>query len=639
MNVTTDPLPRSLQPLPDESLPGFLLRLAHRLDLTPRQVAWRAGLVNTDSPSAKAPASCLLMLESRPLHAFARSARLAPVDADALTLRPYTDRYPALTQALVRPGSTPRPRKVFPPWLLMSYSRYCPACLAGDDTLIQRRHGGPWKRQWRLAITFACLDHQVFLRNHCPDCRLPALGGRPGHLALLPFPSTPGLHPAQCRNPQDRSSTVRPGVCGHRLDSAEPPDIPLTPHLADLQRRLLDLLVSNAPPEHAFRRFADLQVATALIQAGWPAAADLAPTGARAALEAHLAPPQHAGRSPRQTDRALPPPTAPTWTTPPGDAVATAALLAAADHLLAQDPSTSHNTLPDLLRHLPTRQDPRWDTTWRTLSYESSPLFRHHIDQVFRRMLPSDWLRQGAPTQRITKANSARKLFAPTHTLKDLGLDAEYIPQTLPSSWLAAVLGNTDPRLAESRHLRRVLPVHLVQALSSMNFLEAAEFLGVPLSWITEQPLRLQPLVPQRDLKGHDLPDTLEHLARHIAGQEKIDYRARRTRFADWHLDDQTWDRLRQQYSHGRPSRKPTAATRESASAYAWSRVTSSEYSLAPVFQPPLSPPDRRLTATSAQMTLLWSWDRRNRYVSFPGLLETLDALADQITGTEPHTR
>jgi hypothetical protein len=27
------PLPRSLDPLPDESLPGYLLRLAHRLGL------------------------------------------------------------------------------------------------------------------------------------------------------------------------------------------------------------------------------------------------------------------------------------------------------------------------------------------------------------------------------------------------------------------------------------------------------------------------------------------------------------------------------------------------------------------------------------------------------------------------------
>ena len=32
------PLPRSLDPLADESLPGYMLRLAHRLGLTPIRI-------------------------------------------------------------------------------------------------------------------------------------------------------------------------------------------------------------------------------------------------------------------------------------------------------------------------------------------------------------------------------------------------------------------------------------------------------------------------------------------------------------------------------------------------------------------------------------------------------------------------
>ena len=38
------PLPRSLDPLPDESLPGYLLRLAHRLGLAPARVMQLTGL-------------------------------------------------------------------------------------------------------------------------------------------------------------------------------------------------------------------------------------------------------------------------------------------------------------------------------------------------------------------------------------------------------------------------------------------------------------------------------------------------------------------------------------------------------------------------------------------------------------------
>ncbi|MER6897832.1 hypothetical protein, partial [Amycolatopsis sp. NPDC000740] len=38
------PLPRSLDPLPDGSLVGFLLRLSHRLEIPPNRLARLAGL-------------------------------------------------------------------------------------------------------------------------------------------------------------------------------------------------------------------------------------------------------------------------------------------------------------------------------------------------------------------------------------------------------------------------------------------------------------------------------------------------------------------------------------------------------------------------------------------------------------------
>jgi len=41
---TLNPLPRSLDPPPDEALPGYLLRLAHRLGLAPARIMQLTGL-------------------------------------------------------------------------------------------------------------------------------------------------------------------------------------------------------------------------------------------------------------------------------------------------------------------------------------------------------------------------------------------------------------------------------------------------------------------------------------------------------------------------------------------------------------------------------------------------------------------
>ena len=637
MPAAQAPLPRSLEPLPEESLPGFLLRLTHRLDLTPHQLARRVMLIPPDDPHTRVSAAHLLMMQSARLHAFADVTRMTSADADALTLRPYADRYPALARALVRPGSIPRPRRLSQPWLLVNHSRYCPACLAGDGSPIQNRHGGPWKRQWRLAVVFACLDHWTFLRSECPRCRLPALSGRSGGpLALLPAANAPRLHPAQCRNWLDGSGKRE--VCGHRLDGAEPAPAALTPELADLQTVLLDLLDGDEPAEVVSQRFADLQVAISLIQAGWPVAAELAPAATRAILEAHLAPQQQDGHSPGPAAESASSPPAGVWSAPPGDAIATAGLLFAAYHLLAQDSSGPRSALPQLLRNLPTRDDLRWGRTWPMLAHEASPSLRRRIDQVYRHRLSADWIRQGAPTLRASKANTTQKLFAPTHTLTDFGIAPEHIPQSLPSSWLlAATLEDSEQARTSRRRLRRILPVHLVQAISDMNFLEAAAFLGIPTSWTTRGRLRVKPLNPYQDLKDRDLPATRKRPAEHVSGEESIDYRARRMQFSRWSIDDRTWDELCRLHRRGRGP-KPTERTRECASAFVWSYVTGSEFTLAPVFQPPMRPDDRTRTDDLPHLTLLRRWESQEQPISSAGLCRALEDHARQLITTVTHT-
>ncbi|MEW1724806.1 TniQ family protein [Streptomyces sp. NPDC093109] len=610
----------------------FLLRLSHRLDLAPQQLARRVELVTPEDLHAKVPAGNLLMIEPARLHAFAEATRMTPAAANELTLRSYADRYPALTQALVHRGGTLRPRRLSQPWLLMSHSRYCPACLAGDGTPIQNRHGGPWKRQWRLGVVFACLDHGTFLRSECPRCRLPALGGRSGSsLALLPVASTPRLHPAQCRNPSGGPGTRE--VCGHRLDAAEPVTAALTPELARMQADLLALLDSGESAELAFRRFADLQVAASLIQAGWPSAAALAPAEAQAALETHLSSGRKKAHGARPAAEAIDPPPAAAWSTPPGDTLATAGLLFAAHDLLAQDPSGPGSTLPQLLRQLPTRDDLRWGRTWHMLAHDASPSLRRRIDQIYRHRLSAEWIRQGAPTLRASKANTTQKIFAPTRTLMDFGIAPERIPQSLPSSWLLAATLEAEQVPISHRRLRRVLPVHLVQAISDMNFLEAAAFLGIPTSWTTHGRALIRPLTPYRDLKNRDLPATLKRLAEHIVGQENIDYQARRMHFSDWSIDDRTWDELCRHHRHGKGP-KPAERTRECASAFVWSCVTGSEFALAPVFQPPMRPHDRTQSQDLPHLSLLRRWESQEQPVPSAGLCRALEDHVSHVVAT-----
>lgn len=60
----TTALPRSLAPLPNESLLGFLLRLSHRLDTSPLRLAKATGL--TSQTATRIPTRLLLEMTPRP---------------------------------------------------------------------------------------------------------------------------------------------------------------------------------------------------------------------------------------------------------------------------------------------------------------------------------------------------------------------------------------------------------------------------------------------------------------------------------------------------------------------------------------------------------------------------------------------
>lgn len=66
-----NPLPRSLDPLPAESLPGYVLRLAHRLGLSPARVLQLAGLTTGTRGRVPTPRSLMMHLDTSAAESFA----------------------------------------------------------------------------------------------------------------------------------------------------------------------------------------------------------------------------------------------------------------------------------------------------------------------------------------------------------------------------------------------------------------------------------------------------------------------------------------------------------------------------------------------------------------------------------------
>ena len=85
------PLPRSLDPLPEESLPGYLLRLAHRLGVAPSRLATRLGL--TAGRGHCSPGS-LLHLPGPARDVITVATRLTHAEVDDLCLNSPGSRYP-----------------------------------------------------------------------------------------------------------------------------------------------------------------------------------------------------------------------------------------------------------------------------------------------------------------------------------------------------------------------------------------------------------------------------------------------------------------------------------------------------------------------------------------------------------------
>jgi hypothetical protein len=631
--VSVVPLPRSLDPLPAESLAGFVLRLAHRLDMSPIRLAITTGLDHGRRQSTLA-SSVILALDPQVTATFAHACRLTTAEVTDLTLASLASRYPPLDLQTAQRRRQVHGVFIKENWIFARSTRYCPGCLAGDGSLIQRRHGGAWSKLWRLPVVFACPLHRRLLHHLCPSCHAPVHQRRAGSPQLLPLAAHPVVHPAACRNPTTPKQPYQP--CGHRLDGhveaeAEPGwlgDEPLR-----LQQRLLALLGPGIPhevysvgqPSAPARYFVDLRIMTALLQASWPAARDVVPPADAALIESHL-------RRAREQIAAVEAAGGRVhhmrvYDKPPLDAATTCAMLGAADRILAGDPTSVRGTLGEMFDAVPFAR--AWTRTFLAGDGHCSPGLQIAAGT------------EAGARHVIRRAGLPGRPVRPAPRLVDFGVT--HIPQYLPIDWYDTYLAALDIGCdADVRWLRRAVPVLLARMRLGGSIPHAASALGLPASAGRLAVTRLATRLQDRPGQQTGFTTGIEALAVQLhSAAHRVNYGRRRQALTAWTLDAQRWremihDRIGQPVN-GKASQNIDWGDRKRllASVWIWTRVTDGEMHFAPLLRPDHTRP-KSGSALSIYVHARWPFLVRGQG-HYADLRPRLDAHADRLAEQIDH--
>lgn len=553
------PLPRSLIPLPGESLPGFLLRLSCRLNQSPARTAELTGLAPDGRSGAYLPVTLLAGVPDQASATFTRITRLTGRQAAQLGMESWRTRNLtiAVSQDSVGPGASRLNRQL----ILAPETRYCPECLAGNGTAIQDAFGGPWLKTWHLPVVFACPAHRRLLEHLCPECGQ-VVRGRRLRGRLLPALLAAGLHPAQCRTVIGQDERRHRSCCGNRLDQGRLRR-PAAPELITLQHKILGLLNPGGPPATLSAGtpvrpddyFADLRVLAHLACFTWPAARNLSPSEeTAAAIDRHVdslrqqARARQAG-SPASRTRAR-------FDQATADAAVSGGLASIADRILSSTRDQAREQLAPLLPPDPRRPGrTRWVVSMTPSASRCSDGLQAAVDPLLRTYTKAG----GHPTGR------RNAVFRPQRW------GPENIPALLPEDWLARHFTPADG--TSTRVARRATAVRLVQMVAGGSLREAASFLEIRVAGV--------------NWPGPGTPAaTVEAIARNLddPATPLVNYQHRRQELRTWNIDEATWTGIIARLPQSPGPQQPDLGDRKRqlASVYVWTQVTSGEHVFAP---------------------------------------------------------
>ncbi|WP_392872720.1 TniQ family protein [Streptomyces sp. LN499] len=546
--MTPRALARSLIPLPEESLSGYLLRLAYRLNRSPARVAELCGI--SSGRQRRLTADHLVELPAHTAAGFARASGLSATDVHDLTLKRYAHAYPPLhmrrgprSQQDVQQGYFGSISTFYATtWGMNFSSRFCPDCLTGDGSPAQDAYGGPWKLRWHLPVVFACTRHQRLLENQCPSCRSPLNQSYESRAALITQPTSPQrLHPLQCRNAVTGPDgpSPRPNLCGARLEdttdtSSEP--LPRDDHqrLLDLQARLesrLSLAPGCTQPSRQPAPLQDLVHTAQLIKLSWPTGSDIVPSPVlRALIDDHAAP-LHTGLTKASAHttarfRRL-------WS-PPQDSAQSGALLLAAQTLLESSggPSALRERIQPLVQS----------------ALASAP--QGACRSFFRRSEFSPTMAR-AMARRVHGFYAAGPLEYATMRVasRDCAFAAEEVPAHLPKAWYDTNFTDfadhvPHPTPYTVHHLRRVTCLKLVEMTAGGSWLACAQALDIPTGQAHSSLSKLRIQFGDSNLWTR-FENTAELIAQHLDDlPHRVSYAHRRRTLATWQLPDTDWNAL-----------------------------------------------------------------------------------------------
>lgn len=616
------PLPRSLIPLPGESLPGFLLRLSCRLNQPPARIAELTGLVPDGRSGAHLPVILLAGIPEPASSAFARLTRLDGSQVTQLGMASWQERYPPL---IIAPESTARSaRRLNGQVVFASATRYCPDCLAGDGSAIQDAFAGPWLKAWHLPVVFACPTHQRLLEHLCPECGQAAWSRRPGGHArpLLPAMLVAGLHPTQCRAEIAQGHGRHTACCGARLDQGSPRH-PIGPELIALQRKILGLLDPNGPastlsagiPTRPDRYFADLRTLALLACSTWPAARNLSPSEEMAsAIDQHVDSLRRQARirqakSPTGGSHVRP-------GLPPPDAVAGSGLASIADRILAGSRNQAREHLAPLLPPS-TRTASR--TRWGHAISRADPPCSNGLQAA------------ADPLLRTFSRTGGRR----DPVLRPERWGPENIPAILPEPWFTSHFTPIDG--VNTKFARRAASLRLVQMTAGGSLGEAARFLGIGSTDVAWPGAAAYAATGRIHAGQHAFNTALKALARDLdaSATPLVNYQRRRQALHTWCISEDNWAKITARLPSSPGPQQPDLGDRKRqvASVYVWTRVTSGEHIFAPRPIETTQPPNPWYH--QSQWTAVWKMlDQGHPGTHYPSLKAELDDLATSLAKT-----